>query len=80
MSFNLASPLSLHLPACSYFVVWPLEAPLTADGQRFLVDPYGRGGLLLLQEVSRRRTAEEEGVAGGGGWRLEGQPGRVVIR
>ncbi|KAG2501503.1 hypothetical protein HYH03_000011 [Edaphochlamys debaryana] len=34
-----------------YFVLWPLEAPLTADGQRFLVDPYGRGGLLLMDEV-----------------------------
>ncbi|GIL57243.1 hypothetical protein Vafri_12501 [Volvox africanus] len=34
-----------------YFVLWPLDAPLTADGQRFLVDPYGRGGLLLLEEV-----------------------------
>ncbi|GLI67606.1 hypothetical protein VaNZ11_011851 [Volvox africanus] len=34
-----------------YFVLWPVDAPLTADGQRFLVDPYGRGGLLLLEEV-----------------------------
>ncbi|EFJ46581.1 hypothetical protein VOLCADRAFT_93041 [Volvox carteri f. nagariensis] len=34
-----------------YFVLWPVDAPLTADGQRFLVDPYGRGGLLLLDEV-----------------------------
>ncbi len=32
-------------------MLWPMDAPLAADGQRFLVDPYGRGGLLLLEEV-----------------------------
>eukprot|EP00198_Chlamydomonas_reinhardtii_P000982 XP_001690317.1 predicted protein [Chlamydomonas reinhardtii] len=45
-----------------YFVVWPLEAPLTADGQRFLVDPYGRGGLLLLQEVCEIFGVEESSL------------------
>lgn len=42
--------ISFQWPA-RYFVLWPMDAPLTADGQRFLVDPYGRGGLLLLEEV-----------------------------
>ncbi len=34
-----------------YFVLWPEAAALTAEGQRFLVDAYGRGGLLLMSEV-----------------------------
>ena len=41
----------LRSPTCRYFVLWPRDAPLLAGGQRFLVDPYGRGGLLLVDEV-----------------------------
>ena len=35
-----------------YFVLWPESRSLMADGQRFVVDAYGSGGLLLASEVS----------------------------
>eukprot|EP00195_Chlamydomonas_chlamydogama_P017461 CAMPEP_0202915854 /NCGR_PEP_ID=MMETSP1392-20130828/66889_1 /ASSEMBLY_ACC=CAM_ASM_000868 /TAXON_ID=225041 /ORGANISM="Chlamydomonas chlamydogama, Strain SAG 11-48b" /LENGTH=357 /DNA_ID=CAMNT_0049608047 /DNA_START=29 /DNA_END=1098 /DNA_ORIENTATION=- len=34
-----------------YFVLWPRMRAITAGGQPFVVDPYGRGGLLLASEV-----------------------------
>ncbi|GFR44414.1 hypothetical protein Agub_g5647, partial [Astrephomene gubernaculifera] len=50
---RLGFPLAARpLEEGRYFVLWPRDVSLTANGQRFLVDPYGRGGLLLAEEVS----------------------------
>lgn len=72
VSSRLGLPLHAQpLEGGRYLVLWPAaaeqQALLAVSGRRFLVDPYGAGALLALDEVG----GLQEGVAWGGGrcWR-----------
>lgn len=67
-----------------YWVLWPEndDHQIWADGQRFVVDPYGKGGLLLASEVCELFEIpgqEEEGGRGRGVLRGPGSTKRELL-